>query len=461
MTAESLTAQVAAACHQLSLAAMPPEVVQRARLIVLDTLGAMLGASAPSYPGRQRLAQYARAESPDGPCLIVGTDLHAGASTAAFVGGYLAYALDIESHHGPAVMHAAAATLPAALAVAQETGAAGRDLLTAAVLGVEVACRVSLAIGPKDLYARSFHPTAVAGAFGAAAASARLLGASPPLIANAFGLAATQASGLLAWASDHTEESRPLNPGIAARNGVVAGRLAALGFGAPQDVFDRESEHNVFRAWSLNGKGQPAYLAAPMGPRFAISELTIKRYACCAFLHPALDVLLAIMGDHDVAAPDIAKIVMRFPPSGTPMVDDHPLRSHCAQYVLPLAAVRGDVTFDDVLHDRSVEPEISRLREVTSLLADDRLEAFYPERYSTIVEVTTQKGTTHSRRLDWAVGCPEDPMSDDAIVDKFMTLAGGRVGLARASELADVVRSLDEREDLTNLFAALTVEDRR
>src|SRR6185312_12543637 len=131
------------------------------------------------------------------------------------------------------------AILPAALAEAQQRGSSGDRLLVAVALGIEVACRVSLAIGPNDLYNRGFHPTAIAGSFGAAAAVASLREASAIEFAHAFGLAATMTGGLLAWASDETEESRPFNPGTASRNGLTAGRLAALGFGAPVGVFDR------------------------------------------------------------------------------------------------------------------------------------------------------------------------------------------------------------------------------
>src|SRR6185312_11847057 len=125
------------------------------------------------------------------------------------------------------------AILPAALAEAQQRGSSGERLLTAVALGIEVACRVSLAIGPNDLYNRGFHPTSIAGSFGAAAAVAALKQLDGPIFARAFGLASTMTGGLLAWASDESEESRPFNPGSAARNGLTAGRLAALGFGAP------------------------------------------------------------------------------------------------------------------------------------------------------------------------------------------------------------------------------------
>ena len=209
------------------------------KLIVLDTLGAMLSASRPIFPGPKRLAEFVELHGNGGPCSIIGMALKASATDAALMNGYLAYALDIESHHGPAIVHAAATILPAALADAQQLGCSGERLLTAVALGIEVACRVSLAIGPNDLYNRGFHPTAIAGSFGAAAAVASLRNLGAAEFARAFGLAATMTGGLLAWSSDESEESRPFNPGTAARNGLTAGRLAALGFGAPVGVFDQ------------------------------------------------------------------------------------------------------------------------------------------------------------------------------------------------------------------------------
>ncbi|HEX7101893.1 MAG TPA: MmgE/PrpD family protein, partial [Nitrolancea sp.] len=298
--ATSLTECFAAECAALSARGLPEAVRQRTRLIVLDTLGAMLSASRPIFPGPQRLAQFLAADGPAGDCTIVGTTLRASATDAALMNGYLGYALDIESHHGAAVMHAAAGVLPAALAEAQQGGATGDRLLTAVALGIDVACRVSLAIGPNDLYNRGFHPTSIAGSFGAAAAVASLHELDGLAFARAFGLASTMTGGLLAWASDESEESRPFNPGTAARNGLTAGRLAAFGFGAPAGIFDGVMKYNVFRAWSEDGTGQPDELLRDFGERFAVDELIIKRHACCAFLHPGVDGLLDILSETDL-----------------------------------------------------------------------------------------------------------------------------------------------------------------
>lgn len=453
----SLTSTLAARCAAFSYESIPQPTRDWAKLILLDTLGLMLSASRPVFPGVAKLSQFVSEEREDGPCLVVGTGLRTGAASAALMNGWLGYALDNESHHGPAVVHAAAVVVPAALAIAQERGSSGAEFLAAVVLGIDVHVRAALAIGPNDLYARGHHPTSVAGAFGAAAAAGLLLRLDADRMENAFGLAANQACGLLAWASDHSEESRPFNPALAARNGVTAGKLAALGFGGPRGIFDRSAKYNVYRAWSLDGKGEPERLQEGFGERFGSDELIIKKHASCSFTHPAVDGLLSIMQEEGVAPGDIARMAARYPRSGAHMIDNNELRSHRIQYVLPLAAVRGRVEFEDVIFDRSSESEIRRLAEVVEFVHDDELDPLYPERYTTVLTVETRDGRSLTRRVDWARGCPENPMSREEVLEKYRHVAGQRVDGERVERIAQLVFELDRADGVGSLAGSLAV----
>lgn len=456
-TPMSITWRLAAACARTTYDAIPSCTRAWTRLILLDSLGLMLSASRPIFPGVRKLSQFVRGEQDGGPCLVVGTELRTSATHAALMNGWLGYALDNESHHGPAVLHAAAVAIPAALAAAQEAGSEGDDFLAAVVLGIDVDVRVVLAIGPNDLYARGIHPTSIGGAFGAAAAAGLLLGLDARQMENAMGLAANQACGLLAWASDQTEESRPFNPGLAARNGVAAARLAALDFGAPQSIFDGEAKYNVFRAWSLDGRGSPEQLLEGFGERFAVDELIIKKHASCSFTHPAADGLLSIMEEEGICADDITGMVVRYPSSGAHMIDNNQLRSHRIQYVLPLVATRGRVQFEDVIFDRSSEREIQRLASDIQLVHDQELDQFYPERYTTVIEVSTRDRGNHSRRVEWARGCPENPMTRQEVLDKYRHTSTQRVDRDRSERIMALVEGLDRPGKLRELCAELSV----
>ena len=116
---------------------------------------------------------------------------------AVFANGVHAHSIELDDTHSASSLHPAVVTIPAALATAELEGASGEDLLTAIVAGYEVACRLGRALDPQVAYGKGFHPTAIVGPFAAAAATAKLLGLSAAELANAFGIAGSQAAGRL------------------------------------------------------------------------------------------------------------------------------------------------------------------------------------------------------------------------------------------------------------------------
>jgi 2-methylcitrate dehydratase PrpD len=436
---------------------VPPDVRRHARRCLLDTLGAMLAAAAPRYPAGRLVMEHVRRLGGTPESTLVGQGRRTSRVGAALANGTLAYACDVEPHHNGAIVHAPAVVVPASLAVAEAEGAGGQRLLAAVVLGIEVACRVSEALDPLALYARGFHPTAVCGAFGAAAAAGYLLRLGPARQATALGLAMQQAGGLLAWAEDPTEQSRPLNPGLAARNGVTAAALARLGFGGPPAPFD--GRYDAFTAFS--GAGRPDALAAGWGERFAVAGLAFKRHASCAFTHPGVDGLLGLAVDARLRPADVERIVLRFPKSGAHMIDAHPLKSHNAQYVLPVALVYGRVSVDDILLDRNRHPEVARLSAGMRLVADPALDAEYPARYSSVVEVVTRDGRLLTRRIDAAKGTPDDPLTDEEVRAKFRAVTASVAPPARAAAIVRAVETIERVRDLRRLGALLRARPAR
>ena len=432
---------------------IPQRTVEQTQRILLDTVGGMLAASAPRYSAGRILLEYTRALGGTPEALLVGSRERSSCVNAALYNGTLGYYCDVDAHHPGAIMHAAAIVVPTALAFAERQQSSGADLLAAITIGVDVACRTSLAIGPRAMYARGQHPTCVAGCFGAATAAGRLLGLEPEGMARAWGLTGTQASGLLAWEADDTENSRPFNPGIAARNGATAALLASFGFGAPPDVF--QGKYNVLEAFGDTPNLEE--LTDRLGERFAIDELAIKRYACCAFLHPGLDGLADIMRETGIQARDIEAMRLRFPRSGAGVIDDNPLRSHCGQYILPIYALECQVVIDDILLDRRGEAAIAALSEKTDVLADDALDPEFPTRYTSIIEVDA-RSSTFSRNVTFAKGCPENPLDDADVEAKFRSLTAGVLDDAPQRDLIDRVRGIATATSIEALIDLLQID---
>jgi 2-methylcitrate dehydratase PrpD len=426
---------------------LPDHVGARVKLLALDTIGAMLAAAQPKYTAGWLITEHVRDLGGRPESTVIGRDFKSSCVNAALAGGTLGYYCDIEAHHVEAILHGPAAVVPSAIAVGERVGATGAELLAAIAVGLDVGARTSLAIGPRALYRRGFHPSCVAGAFGVAATAARLLRLEPARFRVALGLAGTQASGLLAWETDPTESSRPFNPGIAARNGVTAALLASQGFGGPPDIY--QGKFGAFGAWS--DQPAPERLVERLGERWHALEFAFKLYACCAFLHPGLDALLSIVEPNQIAAEQIEACRLRFPRAGVQLIDGNPLRSHCGQYILPIALLERKIVVDDILIDRRGEPAIAALTPRVQVLADDGLDPMFPAAYATIVELETRDGRRFEQRVDHALGTLENPVPPERIEAKLGQLAGPAIGEKRVEALRAEVGALERAPSLAGL----------
>lgn len=447
-----MTDRFASFVEEFELDRVPPPVVHRAKEVLYDGLGALLAATSPRYDIGDVLRRFVRETGGTPEAHVFGTTLRTNCATAALVNGTFGYYCDVESHHPGAIMHAIAIVGPAALAAAEKTRGSGRDVLIAIIAGIDVACRVSHALGGSALYARGFHPSCVAGTFGAVAAAARLFGLKGPPLRHAFGLAGTEASGLLAWVSDPTEHSRPFNMGLAARHGVLAAHLASCGFGGPPAIF--EGKYPLGHAFT--GEWHERALFAGLGERFKVMEIYFKVYACCAFLHPALDGLLDIVRAERLGPDEIASMTLRFPKGGYRIIDANPLRSHCAQYVLALAAHKGGVDFHDIINDRRDHEGINALSRRIRVIGDEELDRTYPDLYRSIIEVRTNGGAQHLRDITHPKGSPENPLAPAELSQKFETLTRDVLPPERRQAVTRAVERLEDLEQITELTELLS-----
>ena len=204
------------------------------------------------------------------------------ARSAALFNGTVSHALDYDDTHFAHIGHPSVAVFPAALAVAEQTGADVQSFLDASLVGVEASIRFGVVLGRKH-YQTGFHQTATAGAFGATLAAAHLLGLDAERTRHALGLVSTRASGLK---SQFGTMGKPLNAGIAASNGVEAAGLAARGFlSNPDGVFGPQG----FFATHHGVDDRPAQ---PDG--FLFETISHKFHACCHGLHAVLEAFATI-----------------------------------------------------------------------------------------------------------------------------------------------------------------------
>lgn len=433
---------------------LPATVVKQAKNTLYDSIGALLAATSHRYPVMSLLEQMVTEAGGTAESRLAGSALRTNPATAALANGTLAYYCDIESHHPSANVHAIAVVGPAALAVGERQESSGTQVLSAIVAGIDIAARVSYALGPSVQYARGFHPTTVAGTFGSAVAAGLLLGLDGEQFANAFGLAGTSACGLLSWVDDPSEQSRPLNIGLASQAGVQAAMLAATGFKGPDDIFGGKYPFGK----AFTGQWDQNALLDQLGERYEVGELFFKRNSCCVFIPAGLDGMLDILQSENITPDDIASVHVRAPQSSYHVVDNNPLRSHCAQYVLAVAAHQGHVDFADIMEDRRCDPAIAALSDRITLTGDnlfDQRSGGLRQSVGSITEVTTHSGATYVRDVEFPLGAAENPLTNADLERKFTSLTADVIDADRAARIKNVIDELDTVDDvnaLTRLF---------
>ncbi len=193
----SITQTLAAFTAAIALPDLPPEVVQRARFLVLDLVGNIVRArhDAESTPALLSAARALGLEG--GPCFVFGDTVRYTPPGAALVNGTLAHSLDFDDTHAPGTLHPGAPVIPAAIAAGEMAGASGADVLAGIIAGYEVTCRLAVALPAGAHYARGYHPTATCGVFGAAATAARVFGLDAAGVESALGIAMSKRAGSL------------------------------------------------------------------------------------------------------------------------------------------------------------------------------------------------------------------------------------------------------------------------
>jgi 2-methylcitrate dehydratase PrpD len=447
----SPTGQVCAYAVEYRYELLPPAAVEAARVLVLDTLGAMLLGAGPEYGASRHTADLARENGGAAECTVIGRGFRSGLLGAALANGVLGYAADVEGG-GVARQHAAAVLVPTVLTVGERQRADGRRLIAALALGYDVCARVAEAADTGTAYPHSFHPSAVFGHFGAAAAAGHLLGLDAARFENALGLAGINAGGLIAWVDDPTEDSRPYVTGMAAHGGVLAAHLAAGGMGGPLGILDG-GKYNIYDAYS--GAMRLEEITRDLGETFWITRHGgFKRYACCGDIHSGIDALLAILAEHDLPPEQIDEIVHKVHPDRRPVIDANPLKSHCAQYVMAVAAVERGIPRDTILRDyRESDPRVRELSQRVRLVGDAEAQALGQQ--SAVVEVRARDGRSYrsaSRR--WR-GHVDDPMTPEELRAKFLELATSRIGREEAEQAVALIERLEELDDVGRLLGVV------
>lgn len=422
----------------LEAAALPPAVVEGAQRSLTDWLGtAIRGAREPLAAA---LGAVIDATGGEAQATIVGRGRRTSALLASLANGAQSHALDFDDTHLPSIVHGAAPVAPVVLALGEWRRLSGAGALAAFVAGFEVETRIGRVIG-RALADRGWHVTGILGHFGAAAAAGKLLGLDAGRLAHALGIAGTQAAGL---EQSFGTMAKPLHPGKAAMNGLLAALLAREGYTGATAMLD--GAHGLPATFlGLTDLG-PA--AEDLGKRWEILENSTKPYAACHLTHATIDAGRAVRERLAPPAAGIESVRCRVHPLVLKVANQVEPRTGLAAkfslaYCAATALVHGEAGEGAFSGAGVADAEVGRVMRRVSVEADPAFGIG-----TAVMTVRLADGREVEERVTAARGMPERPLTGDELEAKFRGLAGVVLPGARVEALAAALRRLPEVPDI-------------
>ena len=442
---------------------LAPAVIHEVKRRLLDSLGCAFGAwSAPPCRIARRLVQSVKV--PRG-ATVWGTNHQTTPDLAAFANGALVRYLDFNDTYLAKEPAHPSDNIAAVLAVGEASHASGKRVIQAIALAYEVQCRLcdAAALRPRGWDHVTYGP------FSSALAAAKVLKLTEAQALQAVNLAGVANVALRQTRVGDLSMWKACAFSNAARNGVFAAMLAQQGMTGPSPIFEGEKGFMKLVSGSFD---LPAFGGENLGPRqtvpFKILDTYIKHYPVEYHAQTAVEAALALreevlqsegsqavteiteveIGSYDVAIEIIGRDPEKWHPQTRETAD------HSFPYCVAVALLDGDVTLRSFDQKRLADPGLHAFMQKVRVIQQPEFIGRYPQAMSTRVTVRTKAGKDYVKQVDYPLGHPRNPMSDREVEDKFLQLAAGRLGRARAGKIIDLVWKLDTLKDV-NVFMPL------
>ena len=418
---------------------------------ILDTLGVALAAV--STPVATIAFDYCTRTGGASEASVWGTHLKLSVPMAAFANGLLAHALDYDDWDAYIhVGHPTSMLTAVALSLGEFAGASGKDLLKAYVLAIEIIAKI--AANAPNVQDRGFHSTPVFGSIGAAVAAASLLKLEPERIKAALGIAASGAGGI------HRQQGsmvKPFHAGNAARNGVEAVLLAQQGFTADAAIIEapRGFCDTFFGPATcdyekmITSLGKPYFLESP--------GLGLKLHPCSAPQFLAADAALHLKREHNIRFSDVAKIEVSIPPLRYqrhyhPEVKTGLRGKFAINYVVALCILDGKLEIETFTDAKANDPQVQQALSKVHVIVDKTIPE--PGPYCPVtVELTDGTRFAYTARI--AKGHPENPMTENEVLDKFRSNAKSVISEKQSKALIATILKLETVDNVRALVNLL------
>jgi 2-methylcitrate dehydratase PrpD len=381
---------------------------------------------------------------PSEQATILGRAERVDIASAALINGITSHTFDFDDTHLKTIIHPAGPVCSAVLALAELTGASGRQVIDAIVIGIDVSCRIGNMVYPHH-YDRGWHITGTTGGFGAAAACARLLNLDVEKTTMALGIAASQPVGLREQFGTMT---KPFHPGGAAKAGLMSALLAREGFTASKRAIEAPRGF----AQVASTKFDWNEITDELGKRFEISFNTYKPFACGIVIHPSIDACVQLR-DKGVTPQNLARIDLRVHSlvlelTGKKEPADGLQGKFSVYHGCAAGLIFGRASEDEYADDIVNRPDVVDVRRKVVATVDDGIDEASVDAVATLTD-----GRTVQVHVEHAIGSLQRPMTDADLEAKFSGMSDAILGAEQTRKLIDACWNLGKAADVRALTA--------
>lgn len=427
---------------------IPDAVVQRAKELMLDSLGTAIAASKEECVLNAFKAFENLSTEKNTPVWV--NDKKLDPIYAAMLNGIASHALDFDDTHTEAILHASAILTPLCLSYGFHISKDAKKIIKAFIIGWEVAARVGIA-SKGTFHKRGFHTTAIAGIFGSVSASAVLLDLNKQQIINALGLAGSFASGINEFLSNGSN-SKVLHIANAIKNGILVVNFAKNNMSGPLSIF--EGRDNIFKCFGIEQECDKTELDKGLGEIWQSMQVSIKPYPSCHFAHGLIDCAIALKNDGLKA--DEIKSIRCF-------VDEVPISFICdpleakytpnsayeAKFSMPFLMALG--FFDGKITLKSYQ-DLKRkevLEFAQKITYEKRKSQGFPKYFHGHMEAILQDGKVICKDVFINKGNFDNPLSFEELKDKFINNAKENLTMDKIYDILEQIKHLEKQTDLS------------
>ena len=434
--------QVAAFAAETATSSIPPEVAERAALILADCIGAIVGGAA-----EPDVAALASRQTGSGRSLLIGTSATRPAGTAALLNGTAGTTLEMDEGNQFCKGHPGMHTVPAALAVAADGTVSGADLLAAIAIGYDVGARVGIATKLRP----SMHPHGTWGAICAATAVARLQKVPADQMRHAISLSASLGLSTSRRTMLEGGTVRNVFAGVSGQMGVLASDMIASGFTGDHDGVTQVFGHVVSDSFDH------AAFTAELGARWEVSRNYFKMHSCCRYNHAALDALASLRASPSgLDYRTIGHVLVETYSLAVELDDPAPKNVLAGKFSVPFAMatalVNGSTGVDSFTMPNVTNQEILALARSVKVVEDPAMTALLPHKRPARISLTLKSGevlqaATETNRGDWS-----DPYPSEEIREKYLSLTTRLWREDVATRIWDMIMELGASPSLDDLL---------